>query len=303
MSSFNNARYLEATLDSLRAQTYPNIEIIVVDDCSRDDSVAKIEQWLTKCSVPHRFIRHERNTGVCKVANDLITNASGKYISIIASDDLMCPEKISRQVSIMEAVPPEVGVLYGDISKMDSNGAPMASSHFAEMNFTPPSGNIFIQLLSRNFVPAMSVLVRKSCFDEVGLHDESLAFEDWDIWLRMARRFEFMYSSDTTAQYRVHEGSMTYQRRRQMDESCCTLLQKHLGVSSESDAIIQEHLIRYAEALYFLQSPRTAYWLRQRWRYRKDARGLLLLVLAHVRVPAPWVSKALALGRTITGSN
>ena len=299
MSSFNNARYVIATLESLRQQTYPNVEIVVVDDCSTDDSVAVIERWLAACPIPSRFIKHKQNTGVCRVANDLITNANGKYISIIASDDLMLSDKISLQVPILEAAPAEVGILYGDISRMDSDGAPLESSPFAEIGFLPPSGDVFLPLLRYNFMPAMSALIRKSCFEAVGLHDENLAFEDWDIWLRMALKFHFLYAPHTTAKYRVHGGSMTHQRRRQMSESCCMLLQKQLGVSPAGDAIIRDHLIRHAESLYFLESPRSAYWLLRRWQYQKDVRGLLLLVFAHLRVPAPWASGLMGFMRKI----
>ncbi|WP_303813338.1 glycosyltransferase family A protein, partial [Apibacter mensalis] len=83
--NYNNSKHLVETLDSIDQQTYKNIELIIVDDCSTDDSVKKIDQWLLTYNKPFQFIKHIENKGICKTINDGYKVAKGKYISSIAT--------------------------------------------------------------------------------------------------------------------------------------------------------------------------------------------------------------------------
>jgi len=99
--SYNHSRFILETLESVRAQTYKNTELIILDDCSSDDSVSIIERWLQENAIACTFIRHQKNQGICKSLNETLAVATGKYISMVASDDLWLPDKIARQVEIM----------------------------------------------------------------------------------------------------------------------------------------------------------------------------------------------------------
>src|SRR5271165_4170551 len=215
VTSYNQSRFVVETLESVKAQTYNATQFIIVDDCSSDDSVAIIDRWLRDNGIDCVFIRHEENKGICKSLNEALTVANGKYIAMVASDDVWLPDKLERQVEIMESQPVSVGVLYSDAFQMDDHGHALpdmfieAHRKLAEM----PQGLILDTLLAGNFIPAMTTLIRRSCYDEVGLYDESLPWEDWDMWLRIARQYSFVYSPAPSARYRIHDKSLSHSDR------------------------------------------------------------------------------------------
>ena len=202
---YNQSRFLEECLDSVKRQTYPNLQIIIFDDCSKDNSVAVIDSWLKRHRLDWQFIPHSQNIGICTSLNEVLRLARGKYISMIAADDVWQPDKTSRQVEMMELMPEDVGVLYSDAFQIDENGE-MLPQMFIESHrkfVVPPEGFLFDVLWEGNFIPAMTTLIRRDCFTKVGTYDEDLCFEDWDMWMRISRIFRFAYDKTATAKYRV----------------------------------------------------------------------------------------------------
>lgn len=118
--NYNQSHFALETLESIRTQTYPNVELIVVDDCSTDDSVRVISKWLTKHRADATFIRHQKNMGVCRTLNDGIAQAHGEYISETAADDVWLHDKIAQQVSLLEQLPKKVGVVYTEAYLIDA---------------------------------------------------------------------------------------------------------------------------------------------------------------------------------------
>src|SRR5678815_3959281 len=109
---YNHSRYVLECLESIRAQTYKNVQVILLDDFSRDSSVGLIEQWISDHSIEWIFIKHLANKGICKTLNEGMYHATGKYIALIATDDVWMPDKLHHQVKEMETRPLDVGVLY-----------------------------------------------------------------------------------------------------------------------------------------------------------------------------------------------
>jgi glycosyltransferase involved in cell wall biosynthesis len=207
---YNQDRWVLETLESVRAQTYKHTELIIVDDCSTDDSVAIIDRWLQETGIPCNFIRHEKNMGVCRTVNDAVRAATGKYISMIASDDLWLPDKIERQVEIMEAQPEDVAVAYSKAFWIDADGRQLPGL-CSGADWEPPrmpEGQILDALLRGWFVLPQTTLIRRSCYDKVGLYDEDLPFEDRDMFMRIARHYSFIYFPLPTAKYRIHPKSI-----------------------------------------------------------------------------------------------
>lgn len=100
VASFNNAAYIRETLDSIRDLDYPNLELLVVDDASRDDSVAVIEGWLAEHpDFNARLLVHTTNKGLCAVCNAAVQGTSGEYFCLIGSDDIYLPGKLRVQVA------------------------------------------------------------------------------------------------------------------------------------------------------------------------------------------------------------
>ena len=209
--SYNQSQFVSETLESVKKQTYEATELIIVDDCSPDDSVTTMDRWLNENGIQCTFIRRQKNEGICKALNDAFAVASGKYISMIGSDDVWLPAKIAQQVEIMESQPDQVGVLYSDAFQMDEQTFLLPDMFIAAHRTLPemPQGQILGVLLQGNFIPAMTTLIRRRCYDQVGLYDENLRLEDWDMWLRLARHYSFLYSPTPSARYRRHENSFS----------------------------------------------------------------------------------------------
>ncbi len=268
--SYNQRQYVLETLDSVKAQTYKTTEFIIVDDCSIDDSAAIIERWLQYNKIYCTFIRHDKNQGICKSLNDALAVATGKYISMVASDDIWLPDKIARQVEIMEAQPDQVGILYSDAFQIDEHGRPLPEMFIAAHRnlLVMPQGKVLSILLEGNFIPGMTTLIRRECYREVGLYDETLPWEDWDMWLRIARHYSFAYSSTPSAKYRYHEKSLSHSSRsRMLKESVkIGLKQFDLGhLSEDQNSTLIEALLGRSTELYRRDGSKSAEILLAVW--------------------------------------
>lgn len=207
---FNHARFLIECLNSIDAQTHQDFQLIVTDDCSTDDSVILIQSWLAEHRPDAIFIQHSKNAGLCKTLNEAVLRATGEYISMVATDDVWESNKIECQLKLFRIQKMDVAVVYSDASRIDESGCRLENdfiqSHTPEC--TRPSGRIFSELCNRNFIPAMSTLIRRQSLLDIGLYDERLAYEDYDMWLRLSERYEFVYCPGTLARYRIVSTSM-----------------------------------------------------------------------------------------------
>ena len=203
---YNQAKFAIETLESIRNQSYQNIELIIMDDCSTDNSIEVIENWIQETKYPCIFIKHDKNQGVCKTLNEAFRYCQGHYLQMIACDDIMLPEKTAVQVKLMNEQPDNVAVVYSDAYLIKDDGSPRYGwfiqryKRFSDI----PCGNIYNELLAGPFIPAMSTLLKADIIKELGGWDETLAYEDYDMWLRIAEHYEFIFSSFPSVKYRLH---------------------------------------------------------------------------------------------------
>jgi glycosyltransferase involved in cell wall biosynthesis len=255
---YNHSAFVVESLESIRQQTYSHVQLIVTDDASTDDSDAVITNWISRYRMPCTYLRHRTNKGICKTLNEGLSHASGKYIAILATDDLWMPDKIEHQVGLMEKLPEKVGVLYSDAIQINEAGAILPQYFIEAHTADPPAeGNIFSRLAVGNFIPAMTTLIRTSCYESVGRYDEQLCFEDWDMWLRIAQRYHFAFSPKVSAKRRVVSTSMTstvlHTQSREVLNTYfrlnAKLIQSSRLTSIQTSLIIQR-LVLLAERMY-----------------------------------------------------
>jgi GT2 family glycosyltransferase len=135
----------------------------------------------------------------------------GKYIQAIACDDRLHPDKLEKQLAIFEKSPSSVAVVCSDASLIDREGRPCKPFSFFKRYAVPDNTsreNLFKQILEGNCIPAMAALTRREALLDVGPYDESLEFEDYDMWLRILRKYDFVVTSDATADYRIHGSNL-----------------------------------------------------------------------------------------------
>lgn len=268
---YNQSQFVVETLESVKAQTYGPTQLIIVDDCSTDESVATINRWLRENGIDCTFIRHQQNLGLCKTLNDALAVATGKYISMVASDDIWLADKIARQVEIMEAQPEYVGVLYSDAFQIDERGTVLPNMYISHPQKIAelPQTQVLNTLLKFNFIPAVTALVRRTCYDKVGLYDENLPWEDWDMWMRLARHYSFMYSSAPSAKYRRHRRSMTHSDPVRMTKECFKVCFKQFSLGDlnrEQKLTLTATLLAWSEDLYGRNDNEVSEMLLALWR-------------------------------------
>jgi glycosyltransferase involved in cell wall biosynthesis len=245
VTCFNHERYVEQALDSLAAQTYGELQLAIVDDCSTDGSVARIEAWLERADVDAQLVVNPRNLGVCATRNVGLRHCAGELVASLSADDWYEPDKIERQVAFFATLDDDVSSVYGNMRLVDELGKPAGLFYpdvFAdEMR---AEGQIFDRLIRKNFLPAPTVMTRRAAYDVVGEYDESLSYDDEDMWLRMSHRFRFAYLPGIVVNWRVLESSLSRDPARQVEqrESGARLLSKWFGSGDELDQVIADRV-------------------------------------------------------------
>lgn len=200
--SYNHARFLPEAIESVLAQTYPNVELIIVDDGSTDDSLSIARQYEAKYPDLIQVHTHPNgaNRGISATANLAYGFSKGKYWSGLPSDDILCKDKLEKQVKYLEANP-EIGFVYsyGDYIDERSNNLPGRFGRDITGDADPLES-----IIRGNVIPGMSVLARREAVEKVGLHDENLIYSDWDYWLRFFAHCKGGFIPESLVEYRIH---------------------------------------------------------------------------------------------------
>lgn len=290
---FNHARFLQECLNSIACQTFQDFQLIVMDDSSNDNSVELIESWLSTYRPNATFIRHTTNVGICKTLNEALLLSRGEFISMIATDDVWEADKIERQLKLIEGENQNLAVIYSDASRMDEAGNRLTPD-FIEAHAPEcirPSGNVFAELANRNFIPAMATLIRRQALLDVGKYDERLTFEDYDMWLRLADRYDFRHDESVLARYRVVSNSLVrtvlFHPTAKHYYTQFLICQKWLPSKRLNQAQFKswsDRLWSAAYGLYCLDDDRAKSCLWQAVRYSRRPRALLLALACSVGI-------------------
>ncbi|HUR64621.1 MAG TPA: glycosyltransferase [Candidatus Thermoplasmatota archaeon] len=213
----NHAKYLRACLDSVAAEDYPELELLVVDDGSTDASLRLAEQWVAENG--HRFrrceVRSQPNRGICATLNRLVRESQGEFIVPLASDDRLLPGGIAPRVRLLQEAPASLAVL-ANTRVIDAAGNVLADDglfRFFRLNrrYVKDPRSRAAELLLNWSLAGPVLLVRRSAYLEpggIGLYDEAMAFEDRDFFLRvLARPDGLLFHDAPVAEYRVHGGN------------------------------------------------------------------------------------------------
>ena len=202
--AYNAERYLRETLDSVLAQTYRDLEVLVVDDGSTDTTRDVVRSY----GEPVRCIEQE-NAGPSPARNRGIREARGDLVAFVDSDDLWLPEKLAEQVPLFDDAG-RVGLVYCHVARVDASGRPVGTPQAPK-----PKGDVFDQFLFRNHCGTSGAVVRRECFDRCGVFPEDMVWaEDWHLWLRIARHYAFQAVDRVLVHHRVHGGALTRQHEK-----------------------------------------------------------------------------------------
>ena len=248
--AYNAQAYLPETIDSVLAQTYSDYELIVVDDGSKDRTVSIVKQYQTMYPEKIKLILKE-NGGPASARNLGVKAASGEYIAFNDADDLWLPSKLEKQINLFEKLAPHVGLVYNKSKKFDNDGIWTLPEKFIKI---PVKGWIYKDLLKDNMIPNQSVIVRKKCFDEVGLFDESpkvVSSEDYDMWLRIAMKYEVSFIDEVLSLYREHPQGINKNYAKAISAEV-KVLEKHSNIVEGNIELEGKIKNAYSQQLYNL---------------------------------------------------
>lgn len=251
---YNHTDFVLESLRSVLNQQYKNIELLIVDDCSTDNSKSVIEKWLLDYpQIP--FIANETNLGNTKSFNNALKIAKGEYIIDLAADDVLLSNCILQQIHCFINSPyKNLGIVYGNLELITEEGV-FDSYYFpvdpsGKVTTKRITGDIYESVLSGgDSICSVSSMVKKSLFNALNGYDESLAYEDLDFWIRASRTYEFDFIDTILVQKRIVNNSLGTHffikkdaKAKKINQSTYLILKKAIGINKtkkEDKAILK----------------------------------------------------------------
>lgn len=231
----NRADLLKAAIQSVLDQTYPDFELLVCDDASKDHTRDVVAGFSDRRI---RYTRYEENRGVVELRNNAVNDSNGDYIAFLDDDDEWLPDKLEKQVSLLDGSSAETGAVY--------TGAIFMDIKLGRQKVVIPRqrGNIFRDLLFHDFIVTSSLVVKKVCFEKAGLFDpEFKSASDFDMWLRISGIFEFDCVEEPLVRYRVHQNSIS-NNNLNVIRGLERLIIKHIDSFNNNKSAYGNHLFK-----------------------------------------------------------
>lgn len=224
--AYNHENYIQETIESIINQTYPNIELIILDDGSKDKTWEKITELKPKCE--NRFVKihfeTKQNEGTCMTLNKLLKLSSGEFVYIIASDDLAKPQAIEKEVKFLQDNP-DYSLAVGDNEYVDSMGKQIFRTQKAftsniknakyktvkeflssklKIDFLSDDFGSYKTLYKENYIPN-GYLIRKNIFETIGNFTKNAPLEDFWLMLQISKYKKMKYIDEILFSYRIHD--------------------------------------------------------------------------------------------------
>lgn len=213
---YNQAPFLEETVQSILAQTYSPLDIWVLDDASTDNSREIIQSLGSRYPSINVYCSQE-NIGHNRLFNQFLGEYNGQAIIDLAADDLLHPDRVAAGVDALRK-DPSCGVHFTNAELINDKGEFM-SAHYAVNEagcaiVKVPQGDVFTNLVGTYFINPVSMMIRKNVLDELQGFDETLSYEDFDFWIRSARNHRYCYTDRVLVSKRIHASNYSKQQYR-----------------------------------------------------------------------------------------
>ncbi|WP_427161674.1 glycosyltransferase family 2 protein [Aliinostoc sp. HNIBRCY26] len=194
--AYNAMAFLPTTLESVLKQTFNDYEVIVINDGSSDGII----DWFTQVTDIRVKLISQENQGPAAARNHGINQAQGEYLAFLDADDIWAENKLEKQVNILDENP-TVGLVYSWVGSIDSQG-----NIGNKVRKNNAEGRVWETIIEHNIIECGSnPMVRRICFEKVGVFDHRLAYaQDWEMWVRVASRYQFQVINETLVYYRSH---------------------------------------------------------------------------------------------------
>lgn len=277
--TYNGMPWLEQTLSSVLAQTYQYIKVYVIDDGSKDDT----ESYLATIKDSRVTYIKKKNGGVSSARNVGIQCSSSHFIAFLDSDDLWFPEKLEKQLALMNQ-DKGIGLVYGHHYNIDEENIILGNLRIYE------KGWIFDKLCNGNFIAgsASMALVRRSVINDVGLFREDfINGEDWELWLRIAKKYRVDFVPEIIASIRQHSSNAQNNQTKMADALVYAywVMKKEMTLNQSQQRLL---------ASYCLFGPAVTYYVNGQ--YKKARRTLIALFQENPPAPKDFENWKLHVG-------
>lgn len=207
--SFNSLAFIKEALDSVASQTYSNWKMIIVDDCSSDNSADVIKHYASQ-DTRIKFIQLEKNSGAAVVRNTATEAATGRFIAFLDSDDLWSPDKLAKQVQFM--LDQDIAFSFSAYEKIDEGGVPFDV-------VSVPNKISYKQLLKTNAIGCLTAMYDVEKLGKVYMPVNTKR-EDFATWLAILKKVDYAYGMpDVLAQYRVYASQSSAKKTKMAKEN------------------------------------------------------------------------------------
>lgn len=269
---YNHEQFVQDSIQSVIDQTYKNIELIIIDDGSKDSSVEKIQEMLESCK--QRFVRFEfrsrANIGLSATFNEGLEWCNGEYFTANASDDILLPKKTEIQVKFLEENR-KIPAVSGGVKQIDENSKEI--SKVIKNNRFYKFKEI---IMHEHYLPAPAQMMRMNVVKDIGGYDSNLFIEDWYMWLKLSMHGDIYYMNDVLCFYRSHNNNTS--------KNLVNMQQGRLAV-----------LNCFRESSYYEEALKNIYWVNMVDAYmtNKENRYILKLFMMNPKKTALAIFKNL----------
>lgn len=247
VTCYNQERYIRQALDSLVVQTQPPAEIVVIDGFSKDRSVAAIREWMGEHPDSITFVAHDRNYGLCATLNQAMGMTTAEFVVTLYGDDWLEPTRLETQAAALNDAADDVCMVVGSMREVNHRGVPIVDHDFRDrvepLASLRPADRVE-RLVAENTIPSPAVMVRSEMVREAGGYDESLTFDDYDMWMRLLSKYTLIYEPTIVVNYRILDHSLSRSAGRHGDFllSEAKMIAKHAGSTPTINATISSRL-------------------------------------------------------------
>ena len=260
--TYNSSKTILNTLESIKNQTYGNIELIISDDYSKDDTVSVVNGWITQNSSRFTrcvFLTSDRNVGVTANLNKVLRIAEGEWHKGIAADDKLLPECIQDIVDYIKSNP-DVDFGFGRVSVVCTDdyrtfSEEMVRKLFLYTPFLLSKKEFLYLILEENFLPAASAFKKISSIRNLGYYDESIPMiEDWPMWIKAAAAgMNFGFLDCVVAEYRISPSSVSNNPSSRYMDNLRLVCKKRNQYAKRINIMLYLHFLMYKHRFGFFR--------------------------------------------------
>jgi glycosyltransferase involved in cell wall biosynthesis len=295
LTAYNHQNYIEECLASVLKQSYHNIELIVIDNASTDNTRA-VTELFKETSADFQLIRNSSNKGLCTAFNQGLALAKGKYLIDLSGDDVLLPERVKNQVAAFELLPDDFGVVFTNALMIDRKGRKLNFHYPVDKEGRSaehvPDGDVYKKVLEKYFICTPTMMIRTNIMKEIGGYDESLSFEDFDFWIRTSVRYKYFYLDEVSMLKRKVPDSlsaMVYKKGSGMLESYYAVCNKAYDLNRDQEEfdLLAARIRTFIRKCFYAQEFELAVRFRKLLNFIEDpgVKTEIIVFLCRMRLP------------------